>query len=259
MDYIKSTHYVLGFQYLPREDRRFTIEGFYKQYANYPISVRTGVSLANQGTEFTSVGNEDVSSVGKGRTYGVEFLAQQKLIKKLFYLLSVTLFQSEFTGLDGQYIASSWNYGYMLSTAIGYKFNKGYEIGLKYRWAGGQPYTPFDLAASRANYLSTGVGALDYKSINSARLDAFQQLDIRLDKKINFKTTSLDLYFDMQNVFISKTPGTPNYTFKRKADNSGFETTDGLPLQANGRNAIPVILSNNSPVVLPTIGFIFEF
>jgi hypothetical protein len=259
MDYIRSDHYALGFQFIPKNDFRLTVEGFYKNYFNYPTSVRTGISLANQGADFTAVGNEAVLSNGKGTTYGVEFFMQQKLIKNTFYALSTTLYKSEFSGADGKLLPSSWDYGYLVSATLGQKFRKNWEVGIKYRLAGGAPYTPFDLTASRANYITTGVGTLDYNAINSLRLKTFQQVDLRIDKTYNFKHTSLDLYLDIQNLLIFQTEGTPRYTFKRNADNSGFETTDGEPLQTDGSNAIPVILPNDNTSLLPTIGFIFMF
>ncbi|HET6227000.1 MAG TPA: hypothetical protein VFF27_12015 [Bacteroidia bacterium] len=52
---------------------------------------------------------------------------------------------------------------------------------------------------------------------------------------------------------------TPYYTFKRKADNSGFETTDGQPLQTDGSNGIPLILENESKNITPSLGLIVEF
>lgn len=259
MKYINSVHYALGVQFIPRDDWRFTLEGFYKDYNNYPVSVRTGISLANQGADFTSVGNEAVASSGKGRTYGVELFVQQKLIKKTFYAFSATIYRSEFSGSNGILLPSSWNFGYLLATTIGQKLGKGWELGLKYRVAGGAPYTPYDPIASRANYLTTGVGTLNYKAINSQTLKAFQQADIRIDKKINFKKTSLDLYIDVQNAARFTSEGVPNYTFKRNADNTGFATTDGNPIKADGSNAIPVLLNNDNSTFVPTIGFIFEF
>jgi hypothetical protein len=259
MQYINSVHYALGVQFIPRDDWRFTLEGFYKDYNNYPVSVRTGISLANQGADFTSVGNEAVSSVGKGRTYGVELFVQQKLIKKTFYAFSATVYRSEFSGSNGILLPSSWNFGYLISTTIGQKLGKGWELGLKYRLAGGAPFTPYDPIASRANYLVTGVGTLDYTAINSQTLKPFQQGDIRIDKKINFKKTSLDLYMDVQNAARFTSEGIPNYTFKRNADNTGFATTDGNAVKADGSNAIPVYLNNDNSTFVPTIGFIFEF
>jgi len=54
-------------------------------------------------------------------------------------------------------------------------------------------------------------------------------------------------------------PDIPDYSFKRKADNSDFETTDGLPLKPDGSNGIPVFLKDETPLVTPAIGIIFEF
>ena len=121
------------------------------------------------------------------------------------------------------------------------------------------PYTPFDLNASQQNYLLLGTGVLDYSKLNSNRLNLFNQLDLRIDKKFNFKRTSLDLFIDVQNVLLFRQQSAPNYTFKRNVDNTGFETTDGNTIKNDGSNAIPVILQNNDLSATPTIGIIFEF
>lgn len=257
--YISSTHYVLGTEFLPRASTRFTVEGFYKNYANYPVSVRDGISLANQGGGFGSIGNEEVLSIGEGRAYGAEFLFQQKLVSKIFAVFSYTFVRSEFSGKDGKLISSAWDNGHLISAILGRKFGKGWEMGLKYRFAAGAPYTPFDLLESRRNYLGTGTGVLDNSRLNSDRLGNFSQFDFRLDKKINFKKLTLDLYIDIQNAFVQASPAFPRYTFARTDDNSGFKTTDGQPIKNDGSNALPVFLENSDPSVLPTIGFILEF
>jgi hypothetical protein len=80
-----------------------------------------------------------------------------------------------------------------------------------------------------------------------------------LDKKWNYKKTTFDFYIDIQNFYASKSTGSPQYTFKRKEDNSSFVTTNGKPLQTNGSNAIPYLLENAEGTLIPTIGFIIEF
>jgi outer membrane cobalamin receptor len=259
MPYVANNHYTAGVEFLPKSSLRFTLEGFYKTYENYPVSLREGVSLANQGGNFGSIGNEPISPVGKGRTYGIELFAQQKLVKNLFFTASYTLFWSEFTNLNNQYIVSAWDTRHLFSAILGRKFNKGWEIGLKYRFQGGAPFTPFDLEASQRNYLSVGEGVLDLSRYNSQRLGAFQSFDFRLDKKINFNKWTLDLYLDVVNAFVLPSPAFPQYTFERTPDNTGFATTDGQPIRIDGSNAKPLILQNNDPTVLPTIGFIVEF
>lgn len=259
LKYIQSNHYVIGTQYLPKESLRFTLEGFYKQYNNYPVSLTNGISLANQGSDFGSIGSEPLSSIGKGQTYGIEFFAQQKLVKNLFYVLSYTYVRSLYSGKDGKLVASSWDSQHLLSGTLGYKFGKNWQVGLKYRYSGGLPYTPFDLVASQQNFVLLNSGVLDYSQLNTVRLKAFSQLDFRLDKKVNYKKVSLDWFIDFQNILMTEQQGTPYYTFKRNADNTGFETTDGKPLQLNGGNGIPVILQNYNKNITPALGLIVEF
>ncbi|SNC66937.1 Outer membrane receptor proteins, mostly Fe transport [Hymenobacter gelipurpurascens] len=257
--YIRSDHYVAGLEFLPAAATRFTLEGFYKKYNHYPVSVRDGISLANLGGDFAALGNEAVQSTGLGRAYGAELFFQQKLTRKIFAVASFTAFRSEFSGVDGRFKPSAWDSRFLASALLGRKFEKGWEMGFKYRFAGGSPYTPFDLEASRASYLAVGRGVLDYSRLNTVRLGNFQQFDFRLDKKFNWRRTSIDLFLDVQNAFLLKNPSLPSYTFQRTDDNSGFQTSDGQPIRPDGSNAFPILLQDDDPSVTPTIGFILEF
>ncbi|MCF8253911.1 MAG: TonB-dependent receptor [Bacteroidia bacterium] len=258
-EYIACNHFVTGFEYLPTSSSRITLEGFYKQYSNYPVSSYSGISLANQGADFNILGNEKTNSTGKGRAYGFEFFFQQKLSKNIFATLSYTWFVSEFSGVDGVLKPSAWDNRNLISAILGYKFKKGWELGMKYRYAGGAPYTPFDMDASRSNYLTTGNGVYNYTQLNTLRVGSFNQFDIRVDKKMNFSKVTLDIFVDIQNALLISSESFPSYTFERKADNSDWQSTDGKPVQTNGSNATPVILENVSNTVIPTFGFILEF
>jgi hypothetical protein len=259
IDYTQSTHYVAGVEFIPRESTRFTLEGFYKAYRNYPISARTGISIANQGADFGFIGNEEVLTDGKGLAYGVEFFFQQKLYKNHFVLFSATYAVSKFSGADGKLIPSAWDNRYLISTTIGRKFKRGWEMGLKYRIAGGTPYTPFDIAASQRNFATFGEGILDYTRINTERLLPFQQFDFRIDKKAYFKRTTLDIYFDVTNALLTRNQNLPEFVLERDEKTFEFKTTDGKPLASDGSNGVPKVISEKSLFVIPTIGFIFEF
>jgi hypothetical protein len=258
-EYIQSNHTVAGLEFLPSQQTRITLEGFYKTYRNYPVSVLDGISLANKGTEFGAIGNEPVTQDGRGRAYGFEFFAQQKLTKRFFGILSYTFYRTEFTDINERYIRASWDNRHLLSLTWGYKFKHNWELGLKFRYQGAAPYSPFDETASQLNYLTLGNGVLDFARTNTLELRAFHASDVRIDKKWNFRRFTLDVYLDVTNWYASKNPGLPQYTFRRNADNTAFLTTDGQPIQQNGSNAIPTILQDNEASVLPTIGFIIEF
>jgi len=258
-DYIRSAHWVGGLEYLPSSTTRFTLEGFFKKYSNYPVSINDGISLANKGNGSEALGNEPVSQTGKGKAYGIEFFAQQKLTSRLFGVFSYTFYRSLFTGEDGKYAPANWDNRQLISFTAGYKFNKNWELGLKFRYQGAAPYTPYNLGESRFSYLTLGTGVFDYSQVNSLRLPAFHSGDLRVDKKWNYRQFTLDLFLDVTNFYSSKAVGIPQYTFQRNADNTAFLTTDGKPIQRNGSNAIPFILDNRDGLLLPTIGLIMEF
>jgi hypothetical protein len=257
--YQQSDHYVAGLEYLHDESLRFTAEAFVKAYSNVPISNRNGISLANLGGDFNVLGNEDVTTTGKGEAYGFEFFAQKKLTDKFFGILSYTYYRSMYSGFDGNLIASSWDNRHLLSLTWGYKFPRNWELGLRFRFQGGAPYSPYNEVSSKANFLSLGQGLFDYSRLNTQRLPNFHSSDVRIDKKYNLKKVTVDLFLDVTNWYMSVITGVPTYSFKRLEDNSAFATSNGLPISKDGSNAIPTTFLNDRAQVTPTIGFIVEF
>ncbi len=257
--YTRSDHYVAGIEYLPNDGLRFTLEGFYKHYAHVPVSLRNGIALSNLGSDFNVLGNEPVITNGKGKAYGIELFAQQKLTRRFFGIVSLTLYRSQYSGLSSKYISSSFDNRQLLSLTVGYKAPRNWDFGLKFRYQGGAPYTPYEEAASRVNYLSLGEGILDYARLNQERLAAFNSADIRIDKRWNGRKLTFDLFLDVTNFYVANTPASPSYTFTRTPDNTAFLTTDGGPLKQDGSNAIPAFINNDDARFTPTIGFIVEF
>ena len=257
--YQRSDHLVTGLEFIPNDGLRFTVEGFYKKYGQVPVSIRDGISLANLVSDFNVLGNEAIITNGKGRAYGVELFAQKKLTNRFFGIFSYTFYRSQYSGRNNILVPSSWDNKHLLNITWGYKFSRNWELGLKFRYQGGAPYTPYDEIQSRANFISQGQGIFDFAKLNSVRLGSFNSSDVRIDKKWNFRNTTIDLFLDVSNWYVARNPGVPSYTFKRTTDNSAFLTTDGQPIKANGSNGIPILLKNDDPSVTPTIGFIIEF
>ncbi|MEM8967042.1 MAG: TonB-dependent receptor [Bacteroidota bacterium] len=244
-DYTRSDHYVAGLEFLPRRSTRITLEGFYKDYANYPISVRDGVSLANLGGDFSVLGNEEITTDGLGRTYGAEFLLQQKLARNFYGILAYTLYWSEFTGSDGVFRPSLWDNRHLLTFTGGYKLPRNWEIGLRVRYLGPAPFAPVDIETSTETY---PIFFFDYDLLGDTRLGAFNQTDIRVDKKWNFSSWTLNLFFEIQNVLGSDLPQPPSYVLAR---NDAGQIA--LP-----RNLVEIEEADNSSV-LPTLGVVIDF
>jgi outer membrane receptor for ferrienterochelin and colicin len=252
--YIQSNHIVAGTEYRPNSYLRFTLEGFYKQYKNYPFSLRDSVSLANLGADFGVIGDEPVTSTSDGRSYGVEFLAQQKLNKNFYGILSVTYVVSEFEDKNGEYAPSSWDNRTIIALTAGKKFKKNWEAGLKWRFSGGLPYTPFDKEFSSLIYVwdINRQGLVDFDRLNEERLAPYHQLDIRIDKKWFFDEWNLDVYVDIQNVYNFQTELQPLIDVVRDVDgNFVVDPEDPSRYQIYE-------LENVSGTLLPSIGLIIE-
>ena len=89
--YISAAHYIAGFEYFRNADSKISIEGFYKKYNDYPVSVTDSISLANKGADFTVIGDEEIVSKGEGRAYGLELSGRYVLFDNLESILSYTL------------------------------------------------------------------------------------------------------------------------------------------------------------------------
>ena len=124
--YVRSDHLVAGLEYNLSPSSRFTLEGFVKNYSNYPVSVIDGVSIANKGGGFEVLGNEAIISDGKGQSSGIEFLFQQKLSNNFYGVFAYTYFFSEFTGLDQISRPSVWDSRNLISFTGGYKLKRNW-------------------------------------------------------------------------------------------------------------------------------------
>lgn len=261
--YIRANHYVAGFEYLPRESLIITVEGFLKQYSDYPFLTRENVSLANLGIDFGAVGNEPAVSTSKGRSYGIEFFAQQKLFRNFYGIFSYTLFRSEFLDAQGAYAPSAWDNRHLVSITAGKQFSGGWDVGFRWQLLGGTPYTPYDVERSSREEIWRiyGLGLRDYTRLNERRLGTFHQLDVRVDRRFFFDRFNITAYLDIQNLYAFEAELQPFLDVRR--DNAG------QPLLAEpgyaswmepGRNYVQTYeLENLSGTVLPSIGLVFEW
>jgi outer membrane receptor for ferrienterochelin and colicin len=244
-DYTQSEHYVIGLQHYLNPAASVSLEGFYKKYSNYPVSVLDQISLANKGADFEVLGNEDVETIGNGRSYGLEFQYQQKLLNNFYSIFSYTYFFSEFTGFETDiYTPSVWDSRHLISFVGGYKLKKNWEISSRYRFAGQTPYVPTNLDATLASYPEI---ILDYTRLGEEKLATFSQLDIRVDKKWNYNKYSLNIFFEVQNVLGQSIPRPNEY---------------GLSRDINGNLNNPLSLSQinqDTSTSIPSIGIVVDF
>lgn len=254
LKYISVDHFIGGLEFKPATAIQFSLEGFLKNYRNYPFSVRDQISLANKGADYGVIGDEEVTSTSKGRAYGAEFQARISSAKGYNLNLSYTLVRSEFQDGNGNYLVSAWDSKQILSLTGSASLKKGWQVGTRFRFVGGLPYTPFDL--DRSSLISawnlTGGPYLDYSKLNANRFGVFHQLDVRVDKAYYLKKTTLKFYLDIQNLYNFQSQST-DLVVREEDANGNFLTAD------NGTRYVLRSVKNPSGTVLPTIGVQVEF
>ncbi|MFM8569682.1 MAG: TonB-dependent receptor, partial [Candidatus Kapaibacterium sp.] len=201
---IRADQVVLGVEHRITDDVRVQVEGFYKWYADYPARMyRPQAVLSPSGFEDATTdirfGLEPLTSTGTGVARGVELFVQKKLGEvPLFGLISLTMQQSNFVGLDGTSRPSAFDSRFIFNVAAGYRIGNAWELSAKFRLAQGLPTTPFVTSG-------VTVGTPDFTRYNAGeRLPTFHAMDIRIDRRWSFQAWQLITYIDVQNVYGRK-------------------------------------------------------
>ena len=237
--WIRVRQAVAGLAFVPEPSLRLSAEAYFKAYGDYPVSASDPrVSLANLGSGFGFVGAEPLLAAGRGRAYGVELFAQRKRTGRVNGLVAYSLSRSEFAGTDGRYRPSAWDIRHAL-TLTGGLVAGGWEAGSKVTVQSGRPYTPFDLAASAAEYALSGRGVPDLDRLNAERTPLFARVDVRVDRRFRLPRGAGGIvYLDVQNVFNRKNVFALDYTedpaepdFLRESENVGLLPTIGFSVE----------------------------
>ncbi|MFW5758081.1 MAG: TonB-dependent receptor [Bacteroidota bacterium] len=254
LKYIGVDHYVAGFEWLPTRLTKISLEGFFKDYMNYPFSVTDSVAISSKSVDFGVFGDEEVTSTSQGRAFGAELLYREQRFDNTNIILSYTFVRSDFENKrTGEYIPTAWDNRHIINFTATRKLPRNWDIGAKWRFSGGAPFTPFDIQLSETveAWDVQRQGYLDFTRFNSERLKAFHQLDLRVDKQYFFDQFSLMFYLDIQNVYNFQSELPPNLL--RETDENG----QPLPAQ-DGKYPLKQ-LNNETGNVLPTVGIMFEF
>ena len=231
-----------------------SVEGFYKRYGDVPLSVADGIPLSCKGNDYGVVGNEKLVSSAQGRAYGVEAIARWQIPGRVNVVGSVTVFRSEYRNdRQAPWIASAWDNRFVVNVSGTYDLPRHWSFGAKLSAVGGAPYTPYDVERSSLveAWDAQGRPYYDYSKYNAGRLDAFAQLDVRIDKVFYFRRCMLGLYIDLQNVAGGRL---------RQPDvlmSTGEIENPSAP--ASERRYRMKYLEQVSGTLLPTLGLTVEF
>ena len=237
---------VAGLEYLPKEDVRVTLELFSKKFDDLVTSEMIDTTISGQSVIYFDYGHQ--VNAGAGRSYGLEFYIQKKLLDKWYG--SVSYSKSVAQGIDPRdgksYYPWSYDYGDVMTVIGGYKIkymefdwypsyktsvlakafswlpfmpSDEYEISFRARYVGGRPYTePVFNPYKRKWYAQSDV------ALNDMRYDSYFRFDIMLLQRFYFERMNMVVFWDIMNLtnrdnpweYIYKSDGSKEMSWQYK-------------------------------------------
>ncbi len=209
LTFLRSHHYVLGYDRKLGESWRIKAETYYQSLFDIPIEndPNSSYSVLNEGGDFVFDERSSLVNEGTGFNYGVELTLEKFFSKNYYGLLTTSLFESRYEGGDGIERNTAFNNNYVINALFGKEWkvtdNDKRDVALtfdtRFSTSGGRPYTPINVEASIAN--NNDQVEIEEEAF-SLRLEPYMRLDLKFGFRINSKQrkVSHQFFLDLQNV-----------------------------------------------------------
>lgn len=185
-----ATQYVVGAKYVPVDGVTIESSLFYTDKRDLVVVDQ----LKYQTDPLRAYVNR-----GYGRTFGAEALVRVRR-DDFFGWLAYTVNRSDrIDGPESPRRLFDFDQTHNVIAVGSYTLGR-WEIGAKWQYATGTPFTP----VTGSLYLSDLNAFIPvYGAVNSDRIEAAHQLDLRIDRKWRFDTWRLSAYLDVTNVYAN--------------------------------------------------------
>ncbi len=206
LDFIRSHHFVAGYDRRLGSDWRLKTEVYYQALNNVPVeSTPSSYAVVNEGADFQFSEKGGLVNEGTGYNYGLEMTLEKFFSKGYYTLLTASLFDSKYKGSDGVERNTAFNNQYVLNFLFGKEWKVGKSgrnaltFDTKVATSGGRYYTPIDLEATREN---GGRTVFVEEAAFSKQYDPYFRWDVKFGFRMNSKTKQIShqFFIDFQNV-----------------------------------------------------------
>jgi TonB family protein len=220
----RAIHYSLGFEQEFTRQIDMSLEGFYKDLTEQVSRA------ANAEGGFT------YNNLGTGSVIGLELLLKYKPSKRFFGWIAYTLSRSvrRDSPTSPEYLFQ-YDQTHNLIILGSYRLGRGWEFGGRFRIVSGSLDTPSLSAPALPALYSSDAGAYTQLQAQpySTRLPLFHQLDLRVDKRWQFRTWRFSAYLDIQNVYNNAAVEglSYNYNYSKSSYQTGIPIIPSLGLR----------------------------
>ena len=201
LDLSKSIHLVAGYGRNLNENLYVKTEIYYQHLYNLPVhnDSNSYISLVNSSS---GIPDYELVNEGTGRNYGVELTVERFFHDGYYFLLTGSLYKSQFKALDGITRSTRFDAGFASNFLFGKEWNFGsaknktFGINTKVSLIGGNRYTPVNLEASQA----AGYTVFHTDQGYSAKGDPIFFTNIGVTYRVDKKRVTHAFKIDVRNV-----------------------------------------------------------
>ena len=152
LDFSKAHHFVFAYDWNITEKLHLKIEPYFQYLFNIPIIENSTESLLNLKNDWFI--NDTYVNKGKGKNYGLDLTLEQYINNGFYYLLSGSIFNSEYKTDTNVWYNTRFNKNYLINALVGKEFRIGNKkqnllgINLKLSLQGGDRYSKIDQTTS---------------------------------------------------------------------------------------------------------------
>lgn len=213
LGFLKSHHLVAGYDYRFKYNINLKTEIYYQHLFDTPVEVKDSYyNIINNSSVFAWL-PDSLANEGTGRNYGIDITLEKYMEKGLYFLMTTSLFDSKYKGSNGLEISTAFDGTYVINFLGGKEFRilknktsantkKFLTFDARTTMAGGQRYTPVDLAKS----VEAGQTRYDWDRSFSEKFDDYFRADFRAAFRTDGKNLSQEWAVDVQNLTNHKNP-----------------------------------------------------
>lgn len=144
----RAHHFVLSYDWSINENLRLKVEPYYQHLYDVPVVADSSFSMVNFEQDWFF--DQQLENSGKGRNYGVDITFERFLSDNFYYLVSGSVFQSEYSGGDEIWRDTRYNRNYAFNILggkewqLGTSGNKWLSVNLGLTLMGGKKFSPLD-------------------------------------------------------------------------------------------------------------------
>lgn len=154
LDFTKTHHIALSYNYKISDDMNLRVEPYFQYLYDVPVIADSSYSVLNRSTFYVE---DALVNKGKGRNYGIDVTFEKYMTKGLYYMVTASVFNSQYTGGDGVWHNTKFNRNFIVNGLVGKEWMLGSNkqnvlgVNLKLTVQGGDRYSPIDEQATLAH------------------------------------------------------------------------------------------------------------